>query len=137
MNFELLGSPGWREGLIAIIALLVLYLVLAFLRIRRLKREPVVDEALTPLSTHPLAAYASEQTAPISDPPSPSNSPAPAASPAAQGAPNQLSVRFHGTSWIEVRDRSGSIVLSMTGNDGTSREIAIASPGEILSLIHI
>ena len=56
---------------------------------------------------------------------------APSASPAAQGAPNQLSVRFHGTSWIEVRDRSGSIVLSMTGNDGTSREIAIASPGEI------
>ena len=66
---------GWREALIAIIALLVLYLVLAFLRIRRLKREPVIDEALTPLSTHPLAAYASEQTAPISDPPSPSNSP--------------------------------------------------------------
>ena len=65
------------------------------------------------------------------------NAPAPAvpspaaASPAAQGAPNQLNVRFHGTSWIEVRDRSGSIVLSMTGNDGTSREIAIASPGEI------
>jgi cytoskeleton protein RodZ len=65
-----------------------------------------------------------------------SNAPAPAPSPAAassatQGAPNQLSVRFHGTSWIEVRDRSGNIVLSMTGNDGTSREIAIASPGEI------
>ncbi|MBK7332427.1 MAG: helix-turn-helix domain-containing protein [Betaproteobacteria bacterium] len=56
---------------------------------------------------------------------------APSASPAAQGAPNQLNVRFHGTSWIEVRDRSGNIVLSMTGNDGTSREIAIASPGEI------
>ncbi|MBK6806353.1 MAG: DUF4115 domain-containing protein [Betaproteobacteria bacterium] len=48
-----------------------------------------------------------------------------------QGAPNQLNLRFHGTSWIEVRDRSGNIVLSMTGNDGTSREIAIASPGEI------
>ncbi len=60
-----------------------------------------------------------------------SSASAPAASPAAQGAPNQLSVRFHGTSWIEVRDRSGNIVLSMTGNDGTSREIAIASPGEI------
>ena len=68
--------------------------------------------------------------------PAASNAPAPAPSPAAassatQGAPNQLNVRFHGTSWIEVRDRSGNIVLSMTGNDGTSREIAIASPGEI------
>lgn len=62
-----------------------------------------------------------------------SNAPAPAAaaSPAAPGAPNQLNVRFHGTSWIEVRDRSGNIVLSMTGNDGMSREIAVASPGEI------
>lgn len=57
-------------------------------------------------------------------------SPAGASLPA-PGAPNQLSLRFHGTSWIEVRDRSGNIVLSMTGNDGTSREIAIASPGEI------
>lgn len=57
-------------------------------------------------------------------------SPAGASLPA-PGAPNQLSLRFLGTSWIEVRDRSGNIVLSMTGNDGTSREIAIASPGEI------
>jgi cytoskeleton protein RodZ len=62
--------------------------------------------------------------------PAPAPSPSPA-SPAMQGAPNQLNLRFHGTSWIEVRDRSGNIVLSMTGNDGTSREIAIAPPGEI------
>jgi len=51
--------------------------------------------------------------------------------PVAQGAQNQLDVRFHGTSWIEVRDRSGSVVLSMTGNDGASREISVAPPGEI------
>lgn len=57
--------------------------------------------------------------------------PSPVAASPTQGASNQLNVRFHGTSWIEVRDRSGNIVLSMTGNDGTSREIAIASPGEI------
>ena len=75
MDFEALGNIGWREALISIIALLVLYLVLAFFRIRRLKRESF-DEVPAPLSTHPaLAAYASEQTAPISDPPSPSNSP--------------------------------------------------------------
>lgn len=51
--------------------------------------------------------------------------------PAASSAPNQLSVRFRGTSWIEVRDRSGSVVLSMTGADGATREIAVAPPGEI------
>ena len=75
MDFEALGNMGWREALIAIIALLVLYLVLAFLRIRRLKRESV-DEVPDQLSTNPaLAAYASEQTLQVSDPPSPSNSP--------------------------------------------------------------
>jgi cytoskeleton protein RodZ len=76
---------------------------------------------------NPVAAGATAaNSAPAPAAPSPA-----AASPAKQGAPNQLNVRFHGTSWIEVRDRSGNIVLSMTGNDGTSREIAIASPGEI------
>jgi cytoskeleton protein RodZ len=76
---------------------------------------------------NPVAAGATAaSSAPAPAAPSPA-----AASPATQGAPNQLNVRFHGTSWIEVRDRSGNIVLSMTGNDGTSREIAIASPGEI------
>lgn len=76
---------------------------------------------------NPVAAGATAaNSAPAPAAPSPA-----AASPATQGAPNQLNVRFHGTSWIEVRDRSGNIVLSMTGNDGTSREIAIASPGEI------
>ena len=75
---------------------------------------------------NPVAAVAPA----ASSAPAPAPSPA-AASPATQGAPNQLSLRFHGTSWIEVRDRSGNIVLSMTGNDGTSREIAVASPGEI------
>lgn len=52
--------------------------------------------------------------------------------PSAAGAANQLAVRFRGTSWIEVRDRSGGIVLSMTGTDGTTRELAVAPPGEIV-----
>ncbi len=62
MDFEALGNLSWREALIAIIVLLVLYLVLAFIRIRRLKHEPAIDEVSASLSTHPaLAAYASEQ----------------------------------------------------------------------------
>jgi cytoskeleton protein RodZ len=89
----------------------------------------------------PPASLAGTTTTSLPNPvaavaPAAGNAPAPApsaapASPAMPGAPNQLNLRFHGTSWIEVRDRSGNIVLSMTGNDGTSREIAIASPGEI------
>ena len=79
----------------------------------------------------PPASLAGTTTTSLPNPVAAGATAAPSASPAAQGAPNQLNVRFHGTSWIEVRDRSGNIVLSMTGNDGTSREIAIASPGEI------
>ena len=45
---------------------------------------------------------------------------------------NLLALRFRGTSWIEVRDRSGNAVLSMTGNEGATREITIATPGEVI-----
>jgi len=76
MDLEALGNLSWREALIAIIALLVLYLVLAFLRIRRLKHEPVGDDVPVPLAANPaLAAYSSEQAPELPDPPSPGNSP--------------------------------------------------------------
>jgi hypothetical protein len=39
MDIEQLGSLGWREGLLAIIALLVLYIILLFVRMRRLQRD--------------------------------------------------------------------------------------------------
>ena len=71
-----------------------------------------------------------------------SGSAAPAATPVPQATPapaalaavpaNQLAIRFHGSSWIEVRDRTGNAVLSMTGNDGATREVAVAPPGEIV-----
>jgi len=83
----------------------------------------------------PPALPASTSTTPLPNPVA-TGSTAPAVAtasppPVAQGAPNHLDVRFHGTSWIEVRDRSGSVVLSMTGNDGASRELTVAPPGEI------
>jgi cytoskeleton protein RodZ len=58
--------------------------------------------------------------------------PASAAPPAAGAARNQLAITFRGTSWIEVRDRSGVVVLSMTGASGTTRELAVTSPGELI-----
>ena len=45
---------------------------------------------------------------------------------------NQLALRFRGTSWVEVRDRSGGVVLSMTGSEGATREIQVATPGEVI-----
>ncbi len=62
MDFDALTNLSWREALIAVVALLVLYVVIAFWRIRRLKRQKVAA------STHDLlaaqsavAAYAAVQ----------------------------------------------------------------------------
>jgi hypothetical protein len=92
MDFEALGNLSWREALIAIIALLVLYLVLAYLRIRRLKHEPVVDDVPVPLAAHPaLATYASEQAPELPAPPSTSNSPTDSPNlPEALAAPSEI-----------------------------------------------
>ena len=84
----------------------------------------------------PPALPAGTSTTPLPNPvatggAAPASATAAPSTPVAQGAQNQLDVRFHGTSWIEVRDRSGNVVLSMTGNDGASREISVAPPGEI------
>lgn len=50
----------------------------------------------------------------------------------AAAAQNRLSLAFRGTSWIEVRDRSGGTVLSITGTSGTTRELQVAPPAELV-----
>lgn len=39
MDIEQLAGLGWREGLLAIVALLVLYIILLFVRLHRLQRD--------------------------------------------------------------------------------------------------
>ncbi|EXI66773.1 MAG: hypothetical protein AW08_02356 [Candidatus Accumulibacter adjunctus] len=59
MDLELLGRLGWREGLIAIIVLLVLYIVVLFVRMRRLQ-----DSAMalpSPAAQSAVAAYTAIQ----------------------------------------------------------------------------
>ncbi len=73
LNFDFAGfSPGWREGLLALIVILALYIALVLWRIRRLRRqksraesmprsiEPVL-KALSESSTQTQAAVASEE----------------------------------------------------------------------------
>ena len=63
-----------------------------------------------------------------------SKDPATAPESASAAAPlrgNQLTLRFRGTSWVEVRDRNGGVVLSMTGGDGVAREVQVATPGDL------
>ena len=63
MDLELLGSLGWREALIAIIVLLVAYIIVIFLRMRRLQGE-LRGAAVPPLAVQSaLAAYGGIQDA--------------------------------------------------------------------------
>jgi len=62
MNLDVLSNLGWREALIAVVVLLALYVIVVFLRIRRLKRkamEPPVQDARVARSA--VAAYAAVQ----------------------------------------------------------------------------
>lgn len=62
MDFDFLANLSWREALIAIVALLAAYVVVVFVRLRRIKQGKLdlsVPEQLAAKSA--LAAYAAEQ----------------------------------------------------------------------------
>ena len=80
MDFEALAGLGWREGLIAIIALLAVYVVVAFLRIRRLKHDAPVADRFAAQSA--AAAYAAMQEPALSEASSAEAAPEAAAAPA-------------------------------------------------------
>ncbi len=62
MDSEILADMGWREGLIAIVVLLAVYLLIVFLRYRRLHREKDVAQAHGSLAARSaVAAYAAVQ----------------------------------------------------------------------------
>ena len=94
--------------------------------------RPPPDAATTaPTTAAPAPSTPATDVALASQP-----APGAAAVPAAEtiAAPvrgNQLVLRFRGTSWVEVRDRNGGVVLSMTGSEGASREIAVATPADV------
>ena len=48
MDFEFLASLSWREMLLALVVLLAIYIMVAFLRINRLKREARFAQELPP-----------------------------------------------------------------------------------------
>jgi hypothetical protein len=62
MDFDVLTTLSWREALIAIVALLVLYVVVAFWRMQRLKRRNALVRPPASLSAQSaVAAYAAVQ----------------------------------------------------------------------------
>ncbi|SBT07120.1 conserved hypothetical protein [Candidatus Accumulibacter aalborgensis] len=76
MDLELLDSLGWREGLIAIIGLLVLYIVVLLVRMRRLQRERQVPLASSLAAQSAVATYSAIQN-PVPVPPTETASPVP------------------------------------------------------------
>ena len=59
MDSDFLTYLGWREALLAVVALLVIYILISFLRIGRLKNAAVQQPATTPHSASvAVAAYA-------------------------------------------------------------------------------
>ncbi|TLD44657.1 MAG: hypothetical protein FAZ92_03076 [Accumulibacter sp.] len=67
MDLELLGRFGWREGLIAMIMLLVVYILVLFVRMRRLHESALATPSLAAQSA--VAAYTAIQQPESADPP--------------------------------------------------------------------
>lgn len=62
MNLDVLNNLGWREALIAVVVLLVLYVIVVYLRIRRLKRKATSLPTTGDLAARSaVAAYAAVQ----------------------------------------------------------------------------
>lgn len=83
----------------------------------------------TPPATSELPNPLAGGTATATDAGNAARAATPAAAPAARG---QLTLAFRGTSWLEVRDRTGTVVLSMTGAAGTTHDVAVSPPGELV-----
>ena len=68
MDFDVLAYLSWREVLVAVVVLLVLYILFAFLRISRLKNEKLrVQEVSLHAAQSAAAAYAAVQEPVTSD----------------------------------------------------------------------
>ncbi len=68
MNFEVLAYLSWREALFAIAGLLTLYVLVVYLRIRRLRNEHArMQEMSEQVAQSAVAVYAAVQQEPPSD----------------------------------------------------------------------
>lgn len=70
MEFDGLANLGWREALIAVVALLALYVLVVFWRMNRLKHRALVPDVATVRAETAVAAYQAVQEPALSDSPS-------------------------------------------------------------------
>ncbi|MEO6929177.1 MAG: RodZ domain-containing protein [Casimicrobiaceae bacterium] len=52
--------------------------------------------------------------------------------PAAAAKASTLQIIFRGTSWLDIKDATGASVLTMTGNEGATRTLALAPPVDLV-----
>jgi cytoskeleton protein RodZ len=108
--------------------------------------------AIAPVTTAPPAAPAKPAAAPPKPAAAPAKAPAPEkpavaektaatdnSAPAAPGTPlvigdgpGKLRFRFHGNSWVEIRDSRGKVILSRLNPAGTIAEIAGQPPFTVI-----
>ncbi len=91
---------------------------------------PVTAESVPPVETPEAVAPAEVQTANASADAASMASAQPASAPAAAATPGQrqLTFRFTGDSWIEMRDGQGRIVLSELNRAGSTRTLSAVFP---------
>ena len=124
MDIEQLSSLGWREGLIAIIALLLLYIIVLFVRMRRLQRDLQATMLLGKDKVAEAADAAAGQPAPTAGP---AVAPAPAPAPAtAAAAAATATVAPSGELQVAVADAA----LLAAPVDGLPAASAVALPDE-------
>lgn len=122
MDIEQLSSLGWREGLIAIIALLLLYIIVLFVRMRRLRRDLQATMLLGKGKVAEAADAAAGQPAPTAGP---AVAPAPAPATAAT-ATATATVAPSGELQVAVADAA----LLAAPVDGLPAASAVALPDE-------
>jgi cytoskeleton protein RodZ len=89
---------------------------------------PATTTSASPALTLPVSPV------PVANAPAGSTAPAAAPTPVAPATEDVSAVvfTFRGTSWIEVKDHKGSVVLAVTGNRGTTQTASGSPPFDIV-----
>ena len=94
---------------------------------------PPPASASPPAESTPVAPAAGAAPASVAIPGSTTGVASGATSTPASGTTdNQLVVTFKGTSWVQVRDRNGNVVLAQNGQPGTTQAVTGAAPLDIV-----
>ncbi len=85
--------------------------------------------ATTNAATQPAATASTALPNPLAD--TPSNAPSEPREPAAPATDAVLVLAFRGTSWAEVKDAGGRVILQMTGGAGMTQTVSGTPPFEL------